>query len=352
MNKINQYIELNSDNPFSTQSKMLYHVDRVNQYLFYEDTWPVFMEINLTDNCNLDCEWCISGNRLSDTIDTDKLISFFNQFSNKNGKAITLGGGGEPTLHPDFKKIANGAIDNSLELGLMTNGFFKKEYRNFIGENFKWVRISLDSVNSKKYKEWKGVDAVKIVLDNIESLHDKKVKVGVNCNVNNEMTVEDTHEFISTVMPMCNYIQFRPVLHRYYINENPKLNYDVWFYLYENFYSHPKINFSYDKFKDILGGMWFPFDKCEGHFFSPILNSNGDLMACMYHFGDERFVFGNIYKDNFSFIWKSDRRREVINFVRNLDYKNECQVCCKLYEINKLIHYIKNPDDKMDINFL
>ena len=73
----------------------------------------------------------------------------------------------------------------------------------------------------------------------------------------------------------------------------------------------------------------------------------------MYHPNDTRFTFGNIYKDDFNVIWKSDKRQEVIQFLRNeINYCDECQVCCKLYELNKLIEFINHPSVTLDINFL
>jgi len=352
LKKINQYTEFNFDNPFGSQAKMLYHIDRLFSYTKCGDTWPVFLEINLTDTCNLSCSWCISENRLDSTIDTSKLKEFLNSFKEHGGKAVTFSGGGEPTLHPDFHEIVTHARTAGLELGLMTNGFFPKKYIDLIGNNFKWIRFSLDTVDHDKYKKWKNVNAVLTVLNNIRLLSEKNVKVGVNCNVNAEMTVKDVLDLIDTVSPQCNYIQFRPVLPRYFKREKSDLNSSVWTYLQKNFVTNPKINFSFDKLKDVMTENWFPFNSCEGHFFSPALNSDGNLMVCMYHFGDERFAFGNIYESDFGNIWNSSRRKNVIRFIRQLDYRNNCQVCCKLCELNKFIFFLTNPNNDMDINFL
>jgi len=128
---------------------------------------------------------------------------------------------------------------------------------------------------------------------------------------------------------------------------------DVWDYL-RNLPNHIKdnINISLDKLEDLENGNYFPFKTCEGHYFIPVLNANGDVCSCMYHPNDDRFVFGNIYKNTLEEIWYSDKRKEAIENIRSLDYCKECQVCCKPTEVNKLIDYIKTPDKRLDVNFI
>lgn len=351
MGSINVYPEFSKNNPFGSQAKMLYHMDRLQEYLQHGDTHPIFMEVNLTDVCNMACYWCISENRNSYTLDPKSLMKFIVDFKRMGGKALTFSGGGEPTLYKHFKEAVMTAHNNGIDLGLMTNGFFSHNKVDLIGNHFKWIRISIDTVNKKNFKEWKGVDCVDKILENLKALSQYDIKIGINCNVNNEMSVYDTRKLIETVRDYCTYIQFRPILPRYFKEETIQLNNTVWNFLEDNYKGDPKINFSYDKFKDLKHKNYFPFDKCEGHFFSPILDANGDVKVCIYHPGDSDFSFGNINEKSFEEIWNSEQRKKAIEHTRKFDY-NKCQMCCKLYELNKMIDFIKNPSDEMDINFL
>ena len=349
---INKYISFSNDNPFGTQAKMLYHVDRINEYNKNNDTFPIFMEINLTDICNMKCVWCITENRKNFTLDYNLLKQFLSDFKENGGKAVTYSGGGEPTTYKYFLELLEFTHNLGLEIGLMTNGNYKPEYNKTISKYCKWARFSLDTVNEENYFNWKKSRAVPTVVNNIKLLNKTNTKVGVNCNVNNNMTIIEIQEFINTVKNDCSYIQFRPIIPRYFNEEKTILNDDVWLYL--NTLNEKNINLSNDKFKDLLGeNEPFPFNSCEGHFFSPILDANGDFKVCMYHPNDNRFTFGNINTDNFLNIWNSQRRQEVINFLRNdINYCDECQICCKLYELNKLIDFIKYPNIDLDVNFL
>ena len=120
------------------------------------------------------------------------------------------------------------------------------------------------------------------------------------------------------------------------------------------FPSHdPGVSFSYDKLMDLKDGNFFPYESCEGHFFAPVLQANGDLDVCMYHPKEERFTFGNIYEDRFPEIWLSERRKEIVEYLRNgCEMHKQCQVCCKLNELNKFLDFAAHPEDQEDINFL
>ena len=351
-----EYPRFRGDNPFASQAKMLLHMDRVQEWLMTGDSWPIFMEVNLTSACNLKCSWCISENfRSHDTLPAPLAAGFFRDFASIGGKALTFSGGGEPTLHPDFESLAKVAgLEMGLDLGLMTNGCYREDYAATITECFDWVRFSLDTVDRKKYAAWKGADWVDHVLENIHALHSsrigKKPRIGVNCNVGPEHTRKDVVELIWAVEGFCDYIQFRPVLPRYFKGELPEINEKVWKTLRE--LRHPLVNLSDDKLLDMQTLNLFPFRKCLGHIFSPILNANGDVCVCMYHPDDKRFVFGNIKEQRLHEIWASERRRRVMRDVARMDYASQCQVCCKLTELNKFLDFVSHPEEMRDLNFL
>ena len=344
------YMQYKNNNPFGVQAKMMFHQDRIHEYLTRGDTNPIEMEVNLTNKCNMACKWCISSNfRGKESLDAEIFSDFCHDFKAMGGKALVFSGGGEPTCHPDFITFVEIAKNYKLELGLMTNGFYDDSYNEIIGMTFKWVRFSIDTLDEAEYKKWKGINALPQVLDSVDNLHRFPVKIGINCNIGPEHTIKGVKKF-ERLLYYADYIQFRPVLPRYYLKEKIQINKPVWDYLAKC--ESPIISLSNDKREDLTGKSLFPFRKCEGHFFVPILNADGDVCVCMYHPKDDRFVFGNIYKDDFKTIWKSKQRKRVIEFVRGLDYKRFCQQCCKLCEINKFLDFINHPEEGVDINFL
>jgi radical SAM protein with 4Fe4S-binding SPASM domain len=362
----NEYVKFSGNNPFGTQAKLILHFDKLHEYLTTGDTsCPIFMEVGLTNKCNMACYWCITengrDNKAGDHIDIKALKKFLNEFAELGGKAITYAGQGEPTFYPHFEEAVLSAKKATLQLGMMTNGVYKKRYNSLIGENFEWIRISLDTLDTAKYKEWKEVDGVKIIKKNVEALSNYPVKVGINCNVGPNITLEHTKQLIDWVEESSDiaYLQFRPILPRYYKEAETtykktgtvEINLEVWDYL-DKHTINPKINLSDDKRRDLKNGTAFNFRSCEGHFFEPILAATGEVKICTYHPMDKRLTFGNIYDSSFKEIWNSEQRKEAIKFIRSFNYKARCQVCCKLSEPNKLLDFLKHPEECKDINFL
>ncbi|MCK5624959.1 radical SAM protein [Candidatus Pacearchaeota archaeon] len=349
------YMKYSKDNPFGSQAKLLLHFEKVAQFLKTGDTnGPIFMEINLTNNCNLACYWCISENfRGDESLKIRPLERFFKDFKEMGGKALTFSGGGEPTLYKHFVRATESAKENDLELGLMTNGVYTNKYNSSIGNNFEWVRFSLDTINEKNYKRCKNHNAVQKVLKNINTLKEYPVNVGVNCNIGDNLNVKEVKDLVKWFIKKkpADYLQFRPILHRYFKKENSLINEKAWDYL-DTIRGTPLINFSDDKFKDIKENNKFPFRNCIGHFFEPILNATGEVQVCMYHPKDDNFTFGNIYDQSFKEIWKSDKRKKAIKYTKNFDYVKGCQFCCKLTEPNKLLDFLSHPKEVSDANFL
>jgi len=349
----NTYTQFKGGNPFASQAKTLFHGDRIADYLRTGDCMPVFCEVNLTNTCNLRCQWCISENfkAVRDTIKTEAMLEFAKDFAKAGGKAMTFSGGGEPTLHPEFSKIVNCCRQAGLELGLMTNGAYSNDLNDVIADNMTWVRVSLDTLDRVHYKQWKGIDRLDQVLSNISLLSQRKtVRVGINCNVHNNLTIQEVDDLINALDEYgVSYLQFRPIIPRYFKAETTRLNSRVWSYLAT--VQDERINYSHDKYSDLVNGVAFPFQACEAHRLSFVVNSNGDVLPCMYHPNDPRFVFGSLYETGFYDIWKSKQRQEVIQFMKQqLDMPHECQLCCKLCELNKLFEFLKT--DGMDVNFL
>jgi GTP 3',8-cyclase len=363
----NEYVRISGANPFNTQGKLILHWDKLHQYLTNGDTdCPIFMEVGLTNKCNMACYWCITENGRDNLngqhLDISSLKNFLNDFSSMGGKAITFAGQGEPTFYPNFEEAVLYAKKLNLQLGLMTNGVYKKRYNKLIGENFDWLRISLDTLDVEKYKLWKQVDGVKIIINNVQELIKYSASIGINCNVGPNITLEHVIKLVDWVNATSgiSYLQFRPILPRYYKeSENDykntrisEINEEIWKYLDDEVKNNSKINLSDDKRFDLKNGTAFSFRSCEGHYFEPILAATGEVKVCTYHPTDERLTFGNINDTTFRDIWHSDKRKKAIEFTRSMDYKNKCQMCCKLSEPNKLIDYLKHPEEIKDLNFL
>ena len=344
---------------------MFFHLEKLNEYRKGIDPSPILLEINLTNQCPLKCEWCISSySHKKEKIDSAKLISFLWSYKKAGGKSVTWSGGGEPTSHPDFIKIIQETKVIGLDQGLMTNGVFPNSYCEPIAECLNWVRFSLDTSNPIVYCETKNTSTSNYykVTKNIETItkSTEKIRCGVNMNLRYDSTFEEVDKlFVVSAEMGVDYFQVRPILPRSFKKEerltgNDRLKiYNQMEQLKEIDGVHrlkTKCTISWDKYNDLLmPDFGRTYTSCRGHIFEAVIDANGDFDVCMYWLKNPDFVMGNIYSQTFPEIWLSKKRQKVKDRLTNFDF-HRCQVCCKCHEINKLLAYIENPDK--DVNFI
>lgn len=348
-----KYLQIKSSNPFNSQAKMLFHLDKLNEYKKTGDTTPILIEVNLSNVCPLKCVWCISAySHRKEFIDTEHLLKFLKEYKEAGGKAINWSGGGSPTTHPDFQYILKETKKIGLNQGLMTCGVYPTHYNRVIEECCDWVRYSVDTVNHKRYLKLKGKDALNTVKKNIKDIDKDKISVGINANLPQENgCINEINGLIEYNKSLKKtYLQIRPVLPKYGLNQVEKNIMKFQMEFLKLIDREDNITISWDKFYDLLkDDNGRDYKRCRGHIFECAVDANGDLDVCMYFLKDKRFVFGNIYKNTFNEIWHGDKRRKVKKMCDNLDFK-ECWQCCKCHEINKFLQFLDNGIK--DVNFI
>ncbi len=367
-----------SKNPFATQKKLLSnYYDNVMRVWNDELTYPVQMEVNLTDECNQGCSWCISENILNKPpknlkVD-DNFKEFLFDFQGKGGKCLAWSGGGEPTRHPDFVKAIDYASEAKIKQGLFTNGDYDSSLNEHIGKHMEWVRFSVDTHRPTAYQKHRRSTSLSFerVCENIEQLVEyRNLKVGLNANISywNFEDLEGLYDLAKNTK--ASYLQIRPVLPRPMVeNEGDRvLSESKIIELYLRLFKlekqtrdqDTKLIVSYDKFEDLK--TWHiknedphsditTYQGCSSHNLFVALNCDGALSVCMYHLFDDNYVFGNIYSESYEKIWQGNgsenRRQKVVSRCRSLNHEEAgCQVCCKGHEINKILIGKKTPQGK------
>ena len=381
---MNAIQHLSDSNPFLNQIKLLHHLDRLSEWQQTGQTRPVLLEINLSSVCNQACRWCISSfshvsnpamskaekeakkssGCSSKWIDVQHLERFVDEAQAFGVKAVNWSGGGEPTVHPQFTDIAL-FTSGKLEQGLMTNGQFPKKYVSIIGENMRWVRISLDTFDAEKYHYHRYSSQFCQILENIRLLTYHSAEVGLNMNIA-EFNMDEIVDFARRSRDLgVAYVQFRPILglpfelredapYKNQLGQSllPKIKealQQAKTYETDTF----KVHISWDKFQDIenVEGNYGRFYKaCEGHHFVCVVDANGEMDVCMYHLGEKAFRLGNIYEKSLPDIWASAERAATIKHCRESIDFDKCQVCCKQHVINQFLHQLAQPIQ--NVNFL
>lgn len=104
---------------------------------------PVHVQISPTNVCQLDCSFCSCANRQSKTeMSYKQYYDTMAMFARHGCKAVTITGGGEPTLHPKINEILHATKTLGIQSGLVTNGLSLDKVRPSALRTVTWCRIS------------------------------------------------------------------------------------------------------------------------------------------------------------------------------------------------------------------
>ena len=114
---------------------------------FQDNIVPYHIQFIPTNRCNAKCPWC-SCNRVDRSVELgiDEVKEMLSYFASLGTKAITITGGGEPSIYPDIEKVINTCYNLGLKVGIVTNGLkWSKENEDISYLNGKatWLRLSV-----------------------------------------------------------------------------------------------------------------------------------------------------------------------------------------------------------------
>ncbi len=144
-----------------SENKMMAHVDRI-----LGDHRPITADIFLTNFCNNRCPYC-TYRRWECSPDArymnfDDFRTYAERLKELGVEGFILTGGGEPTIDPEFDKIAEWLSDNGYRWGINTNFNILKKIRPA------YLKVSLDGYDDESYERRRGVRKYGIVRKNIE----------------------------------------------------------------------------------------------------------------------------------------------------------------------------------------
>jgi len=211
-----------------------------------------------------------------------------------------LEGGGEPTLHPDFRAIVQYISEAGLAVGMITNGV-TLTYADLL-DRFEWIRVSLDAGDAEEYKELKGNDYFAQVMANIATIARGCRVCGVGYIVT-ERNIDNLEALTLRLKKKgVKYIHFRPVV------DCPELATDADLTYLKRF-EGAGFSILADALTEnkVRGNAGHP---CLAHSVTSIVAASGDVFICgRLNIYDWVKPLGNINTTAFSDIWRGAERR-------------------------------------------
>ena len=263
--------------------------------------------IEITNNCNLDCDFCIKNKRKNMIMDINDYKYIIDKIKD-NTKEIYLHVLGESLMHKDINDFIDYAYNNNLLVNITTNGYLINNIKD--NHHIHRLNISLHSFNTKyKIDIYKYLDNIFTTIDNIRDNTFVSLRLWVNSN-NTDKILKYINEHYNTNIDKLDNNKKIKITNNLIIDTFHEF---IWPDLNNNYYS------SIGTCKGLIDHIGILVD---GTIIPCCLDSLGTINL------------GNIYQDNIDDIYNNKRVKEMINgFKHNYKCEELCRHCSFL--INK-----------------
>lgn len=342
--------------------KLIYHPERVAEWLKTGDCFPIYVEIGLTNRCNHRCVFCALDwfERKTIDIDTEVMKRALRDMAACGVKSVMFAGEGEPLMYRDIAKLVPFAKQQGLDVAITTNGvLFDRKKLDAILPSLSWVRFSVDAGTPSTHKKIHrgGQNDFEKVLANlreavaIKRKKDLPVIIGVQFLLIPD-NFDDLVPFITTFKEIgVDNVQIKP----YSQHPLSKNRYLIEYAKYQQIEEEIK-KFATSEFQVIFRSQTAErlmkkrdYQECYGMPFFTLIEADGSLIPCMMFYQNPEFSYGNLNDNSFAAIWHSDKRKAVLHEL----IKNKTEHCrdgCRLDAINRYLSHLKKPHPH--VNFI
>ena len=346
--------------------KLMYHIDRVHEWLNGKLIYPIYIEISPSGSCNHRCTFCALDfmEYQKRYISTPVLLDRIQEMGELGVKSIMFGGEGEPLLHKDMDEIIPHTKSSGIDVAVTTNGvMLKSSLSEKILKDIEWIKISLNAGSKSTYSNIHRTNESDFdkVINNLHTAAIIKQKNNYHCILGIQMILLPENYSEAVLLAKIakdigmDYLVIKPY------SQHPSSHTDT----YKNI-NYEKYHSIFDDLKQIndekfsvivrvntmakwdIGGK--SYDHCYALPFWSYIDASGNIWGCSSFLGDEKFNYGNINQKTFKYIWEGEQRRQSLDYVKNQLNINSCRINCRMDECNRYLWELKHPP--IHVNFI
>lgn len=344
--------------------KLQYHPGAVADFLEGKDVVPIYAEISPVAYCNHRCIFC-NFNYLGHKgkFPEGRMISLVGELAEAGVKSVVFAGSGEPTIHPDTMPAIENAKKAGLDVAMSTNGaLLDDEAIEIIVKSLTWIRFSFSGGSPENYAKIHSTKEsdYHLVLNNIKKMKGLKDKTGSNLTIGTQFVLlPENSEYVvsqAKIMKECGADYF--VVKHFYESETSDLQIDDSFRTPELLDSLKKAaqELSDDKFSFIVRDVAHlertrRYTKCYGLPFIVYFREDGEVYTCFFYQQDRNTSLGSIVNQSFKDLWRSEEKKEAIDYINEKIDKNKCQANCRHHQINNYLWDLRHNQPE-HLNFI
>ena len=347
------------ENQFSN-NKIFFFSDRLSKIIAGQVVSPVVYELSLSGNCNCHCEYCCCQNFHNNRmLSRQEIHQIAMEISENNGLAVTITGGGEPLLNPEFVYCIEEFASRNISIGIITNGLLLDEkISDAIARYASFCRISLDTVNEKMYYLLRGTSLnLQILKQTLKQLAEKKKLYHSKLLIGAQIVYVDQSDddIVQTILfcRECNldFLQIRPLDN---ITGKQLIPQYDFYKCKKNFLNEVRSCYTTESFSVIINENKFEeYDKksigktyqhCMGGNFTAAIGHDMQVYFCCANIGNPEMSIGDLQTESLKNILASKHRRDLIY---NPKWKF-CQQQCRNHKMNKILQeLLLMPQEQM-----
>lgn len=342
--------------------KLLWHVDRVNDWLNGKRIAPLHIDVGLSKGCNIRCEYCfgvLQGNFYRKGSEVyfprEPLLRYVREAGEIGVRSMAFVGEGEPLLNPNVYEAIVEGKKAGVDIALGTNGILLDTSR--IGEealeHLSWIRFNLSAASDEAYRRVHRSKEFTTVLNKIRFAVATKKRKNLDLTIGIQMVLIPTN--VDQVVSLAKLGKELGVDYLVIKQCSDTVENALGVYKkmdeYDNFYDILKEAESISsgdynviaKWKKITNKGKRSYDECLGVPFLLYSSGNGRLYPCgaFFDFKEEEYQMGDLVKQSFKEILESDRYWDVVEKVKQIDVHKKCYSNCRTHCINEFLWDLK-----------
>lgn len=338
-------------------SKVLWHRERIEQWLRGERIAPITIDCALSSNCTYNCEYCYGKmQRMSSgCLPRDVVMHFLDDAAEIGVKAISFVSDGESTCNPHLLEAVQRGRANGINMALATNGYLLKddELPDLLPK-LTYLRFNISSGTETGYCKIHGVKAKAYykVIETICKAVAIKKENNLDVTIGLQMVLMPSYR--DEVMPLAQLGKELGV--DYFVikhcsdDENGTLGVDYTKYekLVDVLQEAEKLStenyFVKAKWSKILSDGKRCYSRCYGPPFILQLSGSGLVAPCGMFFNQQykRYHIGSLLENSFKEIWQSERYWDVMKELCSepFDARVGCGTLCVHHKTNEILDSI------------
>ena len=351
--------------------KLLWHLDRVNDWNSGKRIAPIHIDVGLSKGCNIKCEYCYGatqGNLFARqkelTFPKEALLRYMRTAGEIGVKSMALIGEAEPTLNPYLYDAIIEGNKAGIDMALGTNGVLFDDGEKGLQalKHLTWIRFNISAADDDGYRRIHASKEFDVVMKKIKFCVEMKKQNNLSVTIGLQMVLTPTN--VDQAINLAKLGKELGVDYLVIKQCSDTVDNDIGvFNKLDEYKSYDSILKEAETYGDENYNVivkWHKitnegkrcYDSCLGVPFLLYSSGDGKLYPCGMFFDhkSDEYVMGDLLKQSFKEILESDRYWEVVEKVKQIDVHKYCYSNCRTNSMNEFLWKVKHPP--RHINFV